>query len=557
MLYPVPKQAQITGEITLPENASVGFRCEPGLDGDKFRIVFGYAADADGAFVGIYARCAPPDLTENAEAFTLAVTRERDGVRIRINCLTDAALVRALFRIGDMLRGGRLPLGRLTDHPSFARRGYIEGFYGRPWTHTQRLDMIGFAASRGENCVYYAPKDDPYHRRRWRDPYPAAELDKLRELSDKAADLCMTFTYCIAPGLSIRYTDASDTDCLHEKLRQLYEAGIRSFGLLLDDIPDGFSCPGDEAKYPDFVSAHIDLVNDCYRFLRSLDAQCALTVCPTVYWGRGDDEYDVRLGNAVPEDVLLFFTGRDICSREITLAEAEYFRRHTAHAPLYWDNYPVNDAEMFKEMHFAPVNGRAPDLYRASAGVISNCMEYYECTKFPLYTVADYLWAPETYDPEISFDRALNALLPEDEVGDMRLLADHLRTSCLRDENSRIMGGYLGKATAFIASGERERAIPFAEEYILSVCAAARRLAGRQGAVYRELGEWTEKFTMMCGLLADSLTILKDAADDPVGAKRELARKMNVYNDRATVLTAFCFREYIETLLGTDDPAAL
>ena len=71
----------------------------------------------------------------------------------------------------------------------FEIRGYIEGFYGRPWTHAQRMDMLRFAAKHGANTWFYAPKDDPYHRRLWREPYPPASLSRLRGL-ENAADGC-------------------------------------------------------------------------------------------------------------------------------------------------------------------------------------------------------------------------------------------------------------------------------------------------------------------------------------------------------------------------------
>ncbi len=549
MIYPVPEKAEITGEHTFGGVPGVRFSAEGKLDPAKFGAVFG--GHPAGDEVVITAEQAAPDVNFNNEAFTLDISENGKTVSVVIRCLTDAALVRALFSVKKMLNGKSLPLGRLTDWPSFARRGYIEGFYGKPWSHSQRLEMMSLMASAGDNCVYYAPKDDPYHRRLWRELYPENELERLKELSALAKTLCVSFVYCLAPGLSIRYTDKNELSALKNKLKQLFDLGIKDFGLLLDDIPEGFSCPEDEKKYPDFVSAHIDLVNECYGFIKSLDEACTLTVCPTVYWGKGDDEYDVRLGKNIPEDVLLFFTGRDICSREITRAEAEYLKKCTSHAPLYWDNFPVNDAEMFKEMHFAPLNGREAELYKSCAGLISNGMEYFECTKFPLLTAADYLWAPESYDPELSFKNALNYLLPPDEAEDMSLLADHFRTSCLRDENSRVMGQYLSKATAHIANGEKEKALPFAEEYTKKVNKVKENLAKRNGVLYKELGEWISKFSLMCEILSDALVILKNEAGNISSAKNSLAEKMNAYNNSATVLTAFCFREFIETVLLT------
>ncbi|MCB1015823.1 MAG: beta-N-acetylglucosaminidase domain-containing protein [Acidimicrobiales bacterium] len=51
-------------------------------------------------------------------------------------------------------------------------RGLIEGFYGRPWSWDERCAVARFVAERGMTHYVYAPKDDPRHRERWRDPYP-------------------------------------------------------------------------------------------------------------------------------------------------------------------------------------------------------------------------------------------------------------------------------------------------------------------------------------------------------------------------------------------------
>ena len=55
-------------------------------------------------------------------------------------------------------------------------RGVIEGFYGPAWSHENRLWMLEKLGSWGMNLYVYAPKNDPFHRERWRDPYPPREV---------------------------------------------------------------------------------------------------------------------------------------------------------------------------------------------------------------------------------------------------------------------------------------------------------------------------------------------------------------------------------------------
>ncbi|MGW5442114.1 beta-N-acetylglucosaminidase domain-containing protein [Streptomyces asiaticus] len=79
-------------------------------------------------------------------------------------------------------------------------RGVIEGFYGSPWTHAERMDQLAFYGDVKMNTYIYAPKDDPYHREKWREPYPAAKLAELGELVRQATDHHVRFTFAVSPG---------------------------------------------------------------------------------------------------------------------------------------------------------------------------------------------------------------------------------------------------------------------------------------------------------------------------------------------------------------------
>lgn len=65
---------------------------------------------------------------------------------------------------------------------SFDIRGVIEGFYGKPWTHDERIDMLNFMAKANLNTYFLAPKDEPGHRRKWQELRPDSEIEKLNQL---------------------------------------------------------------------------------------------------------------------------------------------------------------------------------------------------------------------------------------------------------------------------------------------------------------------------------------------------------------------------------------
>src|SRR5690554_4362761 len=142
----------------------------------------------------------------------------------------------------------------------FALRGVIEGFYGQPWTHAQRLSLMDFLAGHGYNLYVYAPKDDPYHRERWREPYPPSQLNELRELAARARSVGVAFCFAVSPGLSLRYADDTELNRLWAKLEPLVQAGVTHVGLFIDDIPPHLVHPEDQARFPSLAEAQAHVV---------------------------------------------------------------------------------------------------------------------------------------------------------------------------------------------------------------------------------------------------------------------------------------------------------
>ena len=56
----------------------------------------------------------------------------------------------------------------VKDWPDVLERGVVEGFYGNPWSHKDRLRQFDFYGKNKLNVYIYGPKDDPWHRDKWR-----------------------------------------------------------------------------------------------------------------------------------------------------------------------------------------------------------------------------------------------------------------------------------------------------------------------------------------------------------------------------------------------------
>ncbi len=430
------------------------------------------------------------------------------GSVVNIECSGEKSAFYALCDIAKRIEENSLADGKYACAPSFAVRGYIEGFYGNPWSFEQRKSVMSLMAKNRMNTVYHAPKDDLYHREKWREEYPGDELLKLKELVDFAKKYYMSFYWCVAPGLSMKYSDEKEFETLINKTKQLYSIGVRCFGLLLDDIDEELAFEEDKEAFGETVNAHIELINRYYSVLKEFDSSIRLTVCPTLYHGKGNEYYISKLGKNIPPQVSVFWTGRDICSRELTSSEAVRFVENTNHKPLYWDNYPVNDCAMYNEMHISPIIGRDPDLYKYSEGIISNCMEYAECSKIPLITFSDYLWDSESYNPQKSWEGAVKQVVGKENSDIFVIFADHLYTSCLKDANSRRMYEAFDEIEPAFKSGSKEKAMTLAEDY-LGKMNACREFLKRDLPICRELSKWSEKYFVSCDIMNSIFEYIK------------------------------------------------
>ncbi|MEA2576834.1 MAG: hyaluronoglucosaminidase [Chloroflexota bacterium] len=390
-----------------------------------------------------------------------------------------------------------------TAPPSgFEIRGVIEGFYGNPGTRLHRLELIEFIAARGMNTFVYAPKDDPLVRRAWREPYRGDDLDRLTELIDCCRRHGVELVYCVSPGLSIQYSGDGDLEALAAKLSSVAALGVRRCGLLLDDIPPELQHGADRAMFGTLAEAHAHLIR---RVFERLEDGSSLVVCPTVYWGRGDEPYLAAIGEAIDPRVELFWTGRAICAATLDLADARTFARTTGRDPTYWDNYPVNDVAMSFELHIGPYRGRDPRLWEASRGVIANGMELFEASKIAFATIADYLRDPEGYEPEASWQRALRDVAGDSEFEAFAIFADNVRSSCLSAEDApRVTHAIEAFAFAFDRGDGMAAAADLTAEADRLLGAAEQLLRGSVGnsALIEECRPWIEAFELGARALA-------------------------------------------------------
>lgn len=333
-----------------------------------------------------------------------------------------AALRASLNLLVKWLKGPHVEM-EFRHEASFEIRGVIEGFYGKPWSHEQRLKGLDFYADCNMNHFMLAPKDDPWQRFDWRVPFSDEFLLKVAELQERATLNGIQLSVSLSPGLTVEYSDLRDVHAVLTRYKQLYSLGIRHFGLLVDDIPWELQHPSDIEKFPTIADAHAAYANSIHALLKQMDSEIRLTVCPLVYRGRGSEPYVVTLGQALHDDIDLMWTGRQICSEYLDSYDAIKFREYTSKKPFYWDNYPVNDVEMIHELHVGPITGREKTLGEHCAGLLANPMDRFELSLIAIGTFGDYLWDSPGYNSEDSWYSVMDRLVehPRDREALIRL----------------------------------------------------------------------------------------------------------------------------------------
>lgn len=300
-----------------------------------------------------------------------------------------------------LLQNPSVPECELRDWPSVSCRGVIEGFYGNPWSHADRLRQFDFYGRNKLNTYVYGPKDDPYHRAHWRDPYPEAEAARLRELAQAAHRNKVQFVWAIHPGGDIRW-NMEDSLAVVRKLEAMYTLGIKTFAVFFDDI-------GGEGARGEKQAGLMNYLTD--NFVRKHKDVQPLIICPTQYnkaWSGGP--YLSTLGTVMYPEVRIMWTGNSVVDM-IEQNDMQWINAQIRRKAFIWLNYPVNDYCQSRLL-MGKTYGNGLDINDMVSGFCSNPMEYAEASKLSLFSIADYCWNMSEYDDTASWHQAMDALMP-------------------------------------------------------------------------------------------------------------------------------------------------
>lgn len=305
----------------------------------------------------------------------------------------------------------------------------IRGIKGLWWDGIEIYRLaLPWMAEHDMNFLMLCYTAFPASGQDWRADYTPEEMQQIRDLAadgrKRGVTVCLSFNPGIWSKPPLSYSSEADYTLALNKVKAVHALGVHWFALCLDDINKALT-PEDQEKFGTLQAAQIQFVNRLWNDMKAMKPRPRLIFCPSAYTtgeAKQHLDYTRAIGAGMDKDVMLFWTGPDVCSASITAADARDIGALFQRKPFVWDNYPVNDMFPWRPM-VGPVKNRGKDLAGAVSGYIANPMKQWYASRLPLATLAAYYRNPERYDPEKAIEAAI-AEYPEPQRPALRLLVE-------------------------------------------------------------------------------------------------------------------------------------
>lgn len=439
------KQALSHGSLTMQEVTSAD---------DAQLIVEIY--DADSMNNAIFSNV-DPSLFAKIDAYLLVIAGSKVGV---LGKDTDAAFygLTTLQQILDQTTGGVVRSLTIQDWADVASRGFIEGYYGNPWSTEDRAELMRWAGNFKLNSYFYAPKDDPKHNARWYERYTDEELEaKIKPLAEAGNASKCQFVYALHPFMSSAINQSNYSEKIKQlkaKFEQVMGAGVRQIAVLADDA-------GNQGN-----DLYIQLMTDLVNWVSSDEMQekypglkTTIPFCPVQYGGNGESWM-----SGMPQVVPIVMTGGRIWG-EVTDNFTNTFYNNVGRGPYMWINWPCTDNS---KRHLI-MGGYTTFLHPGVSpekiqGIVLNPMQQSEPSKVAIFGNACYSWNIWTEDEaeqawEDSFKYADHETYEETDASNaLKELSKHMINQNMDDrvtalQESEVLKAQLDEFKTKLSSG--------------------------------------------------------------------------------------------------------
>jgi predicted phage-related endonuclease len=111
----------------------------------------------------------------------------------------------------------------VIDYPDVPQRGLVEGYYGNPYSEENRMGLFEMFGRQKMNVYIYGPKDDAYHKSKWRQEYPADLAAKITGYVNAAKANKVEFVWAIHPGEDIQWNQTDRNNIVNKLKAHLQE----------------------------------------------------------------------------------------------------------------------------------------------------------------------------------------------------------------------------------------------------------------------------------------------------------------------------------------------
>jgi len=357
--------------------------------------------------------------------------RVEEGSPPRVVCLgaDDRGLYYAVQSLKQLIRREEdrvlLRGSKISDWPSYRIRShqFDGGFpneetarYCLGWTGQLKLNFLGFGQA------YDRPME-------WRGLSPPHERSMTFLCGDKRRRGVVNIMFYphpfrSKPNYNIRIGREEDLSRLASLCRGALEEGASGIMLRADDIHP--LAEEDAERFGDKAGAHVHLVQRLERELRPDFPDFLFLFCPPFYTcltatkAPENAEYLRKLGAAIPENVVVVWTGPITRSLVIEPSDLDRYRSFIGRTPILWDNTVYAHRSVYTGEHrnpsylldaFATTYPKGFD--KETLGITYNWNISNPLAAIGGICTADYLWNPEAYDPERSLRAAIRMVVGE------------------------------------------------------------------------------------------------------------------------------------------------
>ena len=249
---------------------------------------------------------------------------------------TDSAFygLTTLYQIFGQLTGKTIRNLTINDYADVASRGFIEGYYGNPWSVEDRANLMTWGGYYKLNSYFYAPKDDPKHNAKWRELYTEEEIETLiKPLAEAGNRSKCRFVFALHPYMYNPITDSNydaSMEVMKAKFTQVIEAGVRQIAILADDA-------GNQGG-----THYTRMLTDMTAWIKEMqveypDLKLLLPFVTQEYMRYGQSYY-----RNFPENIQIVMTGGRVWG-EVSNNFTSTFYSNVGRGPYLWINWPCTD----------------------------------------------------------------------------------------------------------------------------------------------------------------------------------------------------------------------